>query len=89
MEFSGVAGGLLTRAGAHSDGRGVGGGGGEVLRGPGEDGGAGHGPRDIPAGVGVRLHRVHLPPEVTVIIEHKAYHLGKIMDIRKVLGDWK
>lgn len=27
--------------------------------------------------------------EVTVIIEHNAYHLGKIMDIRKALGDWK
>jgi len=27
--------------------------------------------------------------EVIVIIEHNAYHLGKILDIRKVLGNWK
>jgi hypothetical protein len=27
--------------------------------------------------------------EITVIIEHNAYHLGKILDIRKALGDWK
>ena len=27
--------------------------------------------------------------EVMLIIEHNAYHLGKIMDIRKSLGDWK
>lgn len=27
--------------------------------------------------------------EVMVIIEHNAYHLGKIMDIRKALGDWR
>ncbi len=26
--------------------------------------------------------------EITIIIEHNAYHLGKIVDIRKVLGDW-
>jgi hypothetical protein len=26
--------------------------------------------------------------EVTLIIEHNAYHLGKIMDIRKTLGNW-
>ena len=27
--------------------------------------------------------------EIVVIIEHNAYHLGKIVDIRKALGDWK
>jgi hypothetical protein len=27
--------------------------------------------------------------EIMVIIEHNAYHLGKIMDIRKALGNWK
>ena len=27
--------------------------------------------------------------EVTIIIEHNAYHLGKILDIRKALGNWK
>ena len=27
--------------------------------------------------------------EITVIIEHNAYHLGKILDIRKALGNWK
>ncbi|MDH5704042.1 MAG: DinB family protein, partial [Aigarchaeota archaeon] len=27
--------------------------------------------------------------EVMLIIEHNAYHLGKILDIRKALGDWK
>lgn len=27
--------------------------------------------------------------ELGVIIEHNAYHLGKIMDIRKALGNWK
>lgn len=27
--------------------------------------------------------------EVMVIIEHNAYHLGKILDIRKALGNWK
>ena len=26
--------------------------------------------------------------EATIIIEHNAYHLGKIMDIRKVLDNW-
>jgi len=26
--------------------------------------------------------------EITIIIEHNAYHLGKIVDIRKVLGNW-
>lgn len=26
--------------------------------------------------------------EITIIIEHNAYHLGKIADIRKALGDW-
>ncbi len=26
--------------------------------------------------------------EITIIIEHNAYHLGKIVDIRKALGDW-
>lgn len=25
---------------------------------------------------------------ITIIIEHNAYHLGKIVDIRKALGDW-
>ncbi len=27
--------------------------------------------------------------EIIIIIEHNAYHLGKIVDIRKALGDWK
>lgn len=27
--------------------------------------------------------------EVILIIEHNAYHLGKILDIRKALGNWK
>lgn len=27
--------------------------------------------------------------EVIIIIEHNAYHLGKILDIRKALGNWK
>lgn len=27
--------------------------------------------------------------EIMLIIEHNAYHLGKIMDIRKALGNWK
>jgi hypothetical protein len=27
--------------------------------------------------------------EIVIIIEHNAYHLGKIMDIRKALGNWK
>ncbi len=26
--------------------------------------------------------------EITIIIEHNAYHLGKIVDIRKALGGW-
>jgi len=26
--------------------------------------------------------------EVVIIIEHNAYHLGKILDIRKALGNW-
>ena len=26
--------------------------------------------------------------EITIIIEHNAYHLGKIVDLRKALGDW-
>jgi len=26
--------------------------------------------------------------EITIIIEHNAYHIGKIMDIRKSLGNW-
>jgi hypothetical protein len=26
--------------------------------------------------------------EIMIIIEHNAYHLGKIVDIRKTLGDW-
>jgi hypothetical protein len=26
--------------------------------------------------------------EITIIIEHNAYHLGKIVDSRKALGDW-
>lgn len=26
--------------------------------------------------------------ELVIIIEHNAYHLGKIMDIRKAFGDW-
>ena len=26
--------------------------------------------------------------EITIIIEHNAYHLGKIVDIRKALGYW-
>ena len=26
--------------------------------------------------------------EITIIVEHNAYHLGKIVDIRKALGDW-
>ena len=27
--------------------------------------------------------------EIVIIIEHNAYHLGKIVDIRKALGNWK
>ena len=27
--------------------------------------------------------------EIIIIIEHNAYHVGKIMDIRKALGNWK
>jgi len=27
--------------------------------------------------------------ELMIIIEHNAYHFGKILDIRKALGDWK
>lgn len=27
--------------------------------------------------------------EIMIIIEHNAYHLGKILDIRKALGNWK
>jgi len=27
--------------------------------------------------------------ELMIIIEHNAYHFGKILDIRKSLGDWK
>jgi hypothetical protein len=27
--------------------------------------------------------------EIMLIIEHNAYHLGKILDIRKTLGNWK
>jgi hypothetical protein len=27
--------------------------------------------------------------EISIIIEHNAYHLGKILDIRKTLGNWK
>lgn len=27
--------------------------------------------------------------EIIIIIEHNAYHLGKILDIRKALGNWK
>ncbi len=27
--------------------------------------------------------------EILLIIEHNAYHIGKILDIRKSLGDWK
>jgi len=27
--------------------------------------------------------------EFLILIEHNAYHIGKIIDIRKVLGDWK
>jgi len=27
--------------------------------------------------------------EIIIIIEHNAYHLGKLMDIRKALGNWK
>jgi hypothetical protein len=27
--------------------------------------------------------------EILIIIEHNAYHLGKILDTRKSLGDWK
>jgi len=27
--------------------------------------------------------------ELMIIIEHNAYHYGKILDIRKALGDWK
>lgn len=27
--------------------------------------------------------------EIMLIIEHNAYHLGKIVDARKALGDWK
>ena len=27
--------------------------------------------------------------EIIVIIEHNAYHFGKILDIRKALGNWK
>lgn len=26
--------------------------------------------------------------EITIIIEHNAYHLGKIVDIRKAMGNW-
>lgn len=26
--------------------------------------------------------------EILVLIEHNAYHIGKIVDIRKALGDW-
>jgi len=26
--------------------------------------------------------------EFSIIVEHNAYHLGKIVDIRKALGDW-
>ena len=26
--------------------------------------------------------------EIIIIIEHNAYHLGKLMDIRKALGNW-
>ena len=26
--------------------------------------------------------------EITIIIEHNAYHVGKIMDIRKSLSNW-
>ncbi len=26
--------------------------------------------------------------EITIIVEHNAYHLGKLVDIRKALGDW-
>ena len=27
--------------------------------------------------------------EFMILIEHNAYHIGKILDIRKALGDWK
>ena len=27
--------------------------------------------------------------EIMIIIEHNAYHYGKILDIRKALGDWR
>ena len=27
--------------------------------------------------------------EFLILIEHNAYHIGKILDIRKALGDWK
>lgn len=27
--------------------------------------------------------------ELLILIEHNAYHLGKIVDIRKALGDWR
>lgn len=27
--------------------------------------------------------------EIMIVIEHNAYHLGKILDIRKALGNWK
>jgi hypothetical protein len=27
--------------------------------------------------------------ELMIIVEHNAYHLGKILDIRKALGNWK
>lgn len=27
--------------------------------------------------------------EILLVIEHNAYHIGKILDIRKSLGDWK
>jgi uncharacterized damage-inducible protein DinB len=27
--------------------------------------------------------------EILILIEHNAYHTGKILDIRKSLGDWK
>ena len=27
--------------------------------------------------------------EFLILIEHNAYHIGKIVDIRKALGDWK
>ena len=27
--------------------------------------------------------------EILLIVDHNAYHLGKILQIRKILGDWK